>query len=245
MMIRRRKLQSGATALALGLAVATVGAAQDGGNVSMEVMGAITATLDGEAREWVTITGERDGQIGASANFQRIEMSVPGMSDSLGEMADELSDAERAQLEAIEEAMARATQGAAGGMENISLSISGHDTDSPNILTDQVLALDIHLTNADVAPGTAMPAEIMYVVESGGQMVPELFYVSGEDGSDSTVTFDRLDLSAGSAHAEGRFAATLCRMEGENLMDGADLSDCMPVEGRFDTPLHQEETYRP
>ncbi|MCC5969984.1 MAG: hypothetical protein JJU15_08535 [Pararhodobacter sp.] len=231
-------------AAALVIAPAAPGSAQDSGSVTMTVMGALTATLDGDAREWVTISGEMRGETGASANWQRIEISVPTFGDTLGAMAGQLSEEERAQVQALDQLMGQVTERAMGGFQSINLTISGHDPASPNILTDQVLALDVHLNSADIAPGTTMDADITYVVDGSGGFIPRLFYTSSDTDTQASVTFDRLDLTPGGGHAEGSFSAELCKMEGANLISGPDLSDCIHVEGRFDTALVEEEPYR-
>jgi len=88
-------------------------------------------------------------------------------------------------------------------------------------------------------------ADITYVLEASGSFIPAVFYTSSDGGGEASVTFERLDLDAGVGHATGSFQGTLCRMEGARLMDGPDLSDCLPAEGRFDTALQEEEPYRP
>lgn len=227
----------------------------DDGPVTMDVLGTISAKLDGEDREWLTIAGQLNGEDGASANWQCIEMSIPSFADGVGAVGGVLSDEERAQLGMLDdmfsggnpmaEMMEQITGQPVGGGEHINLTISGHDPASPNILTEQVLALDVFLTSAEPPLGVPIPADISYFVESSGGFIPAVFYFSGEDDAEASVTFDQLDLTPGGGHASGSFRASLCRMEGARLMDGADLSDCMPVEGRFDTALIEEAAYSP
>ncbi|MCC5986556.1 MAG: hypothetical protein JJT95_02665 [Pararhodobacter sp.] len=227
----------------------------DDGPATMEVLGRVNARLGNDEREWVTIAGEIRGQHAASANFQRIEISMPGFADTFGAMAGVLSEEEQEQLGMLDQLFTENNPMAAimeeltgqriDGSDQISLTISGHDPTSPNILTEQVLALDVHLTSAQPPLGRPIPAEVTYVLEASGGFIPAVFYTSGEGGAEASVSFDRLELGPDGAHATGSFHATICRMEGARLMDGADMSDCMPVEGSFDTALVEEEPFRP
>ena len=225
------------------------------GPATMDVLGRLNATLGGEEREWLTLAGEIRGQQGASANFQRIEFSVPSFSDTFGAISDELSDEEREQLGMLDDLFGgdnpmagiveQLTGQPAGGTGHINLDISGHDPASSNILTEQVLSLDVYLYSDEPPLGEPMQADITYVLEASGSFIPAVFYTSSDGGGEASVTFERLDLDAGVGHATGSFQGTLCRMEGARLMDGPDLSDCLPAEGRFDTALQEEEPYRP
>ena len=220
---------------------------------TLEVLGSVTGTIGRTERAWLTLQGEIRGVAGATAFWRRTEIAIPGFGDTLGAMLDGLPDAERAEIEAGVGALdgllrgdgpAAKTLGQLSGTRGgahsyLDLTIGAHDPDSPNILTDGTLTLEISLPDDPVAPGTSLPATVTHVVKSGS-LVPQLFYVSGEDGSEGRVTFDRLELEPGGGHAAGRFAATLCRMEPARLMEGADLSDCIPVEGIFDTALGED-----
>ncbi|MCC5972782.1 MAG: hypothetical protein JJT81_01895 [Rubellimicrobium sp.] len=221
------------------------------GPITMDVLGQVTATLDGQEREWLTIAGRIRGRDVASANWQRIEFSVPGFAETFGDIADDLTDEERAQLDMLDGFFSdnnplagiveELTGEPAGTPDDVSLTISGHDPESSNILTEQVLSLDIYLTTVTPPLGVPLPVDVTFFVEASDSFIPAVFYVSGEDGTEASVTFEALDLTPGGGHARGTFQATLCRMEGARLMDGADLSDCMPVEGSFDTALIEEE----
>ncbi len=223
------------------------------GGATLEVLGTLTATLDGTEREWLTLRGEIRGEEGATAHWRQTEIEIPGFAATMGSMLDQLPAEERARIEAqlgaldgmmrgegqVAEAL-DGLSGTRGGVHrHLDLIIGGHDPESPNILTDGTLTLEVALPNDPVVPGTTLPVEVIYVVE-GGSMIPRLFYVSGEDGSEARVTFDRLELEPGGGHAAGRFSATLCRMESARLMEGADLSDCIPAEGMFDTALGED-----
>ena len=223
------------------------------GGATLEVLGSVTGTVGGTDREWLTLQGEIRGEDGATAFWRRTEIAIPSFGDTLGGMIDALPEAERAEIEAQVQALDQLTRGdgtvadvlgqisgtRGGGHSFTDLTIGGHDPDSPNILTDGTLTLELTLPDGPVAAGTTLPATVTYVVE-GGSLIPQLFYVSGEDGREGSVTFDRLEIAPGGGHAIGRFEATLCRMEAARLMAGPDLSDCIPAVGVFDTALGED-----
>ncbi len=61
-------------------------------------------------------------------------------------------------------------------------------------------------------------------------------YWTSEDASESArITFDRLDTATDTPHASGTFEAVLCLVA--ELGEDADLGNCKPIAGRFDTQL--------
>lgn len=252
-------------ALALGLALLPTAPAllqgapaqADSGSVTMDVLGTLSASLDGEADEWLTITGTLDGETGASASWEHMTFDMPGGSDLQSQFmamaGDQVSEEERRQLEQLGALLGESNpiaemfgqmMGVPGmGKGMVRISIAGHHPASPNILSEQVLALDVTLgAGADPASftGQAHPADIQYVAENSSGFLPDVFYVSGEDGHPATVVFERLELEPGGGHASGRFEGSLCRMESARLMEGPDLSDCIRAEGHFDTALVEQ-----
>lgn len=219
----------------------------DDGPVTMTVLGSVKGTLDGQAREWVTISGDIHHEASSSASWQRTSISIPGFADTFGSMLGAISDEDQAQLETLDQMFSgensladligQMTGEAVGGQDFINLTISGHDPDSPNILTERVLSLDVTLDSMDAPLGVPVSADISYYVDASGGFIPKLFYISGEGGAQASVTFTQLDLGPDGGHAKGSFKGTLCRMEGARLMDGPDLSDCMQADGQFDTSL--------
>lgn len=233
------------------------GAAADDGAVSLDVLGSVTGSLGGEEREWLTIAGEPGTQRHASASWRRSEMEMPDMSQLqsqiMGAMGRELSAEELRQMEQMGEMMSGEgpmadvlgqMMGGAGMTREppIRLTISGHDPASPNILTEQVLIIDVSLPGGAEAAlsAEAVPAEIAYYAEHSGGFVPDVFYVSGEEAQAGQVVFERLELAPDGGHAAGRFEAELCRMEGARLNEGPDPTDCRSVNGQFDTKLVAE-----
>lgn len=223
----------------------------DDGPVTMTVLGSVTGILDGEAREWVTISGEINHEASSSANWRRTRISVPGFADTFGSMMGEMTGEDQAQLETLDQMFSgengladligQMTGEAVGGQEFLSVSISGHDPASPNILTERVLSLEISFNSMDAPLDVPVPAEISYFVDASGGFIPKLFYVSGDGGPEAHVTFTQLDLGPKGGHAQGSFKGTLCRMEGARLLDGPDLSACIDVEGQFDTELAESD----
>lgn len=220
--------------------------------VSMQVLGTVSGTLDGKAREWKTISGNVDGMDIVSANWESDKFEMPESDDFAVQMkevlGDQLGEEERRQLEQMgvmlegmnpmAEMFGQITDSM--GKEPIALNITGHDPSSPNIVTEQILTIHVSIDIGDgpaALLGNAMPAEIAYYVEHSGGLIPDVFYVSDEDDSVATVTFDALEITPDGGKAVGRFQASLCRIDGKQLMKGADLSDCMRAEGSFDTAL--------
>src|SRR5699024_12483 len=128
----------------------------------------------------------------------------------------------------------------AGG-DTTTLTIGGHDLESPNIMMERALSLEVELANSDdpeAMLGKELPVEVMYVEEAAGFM-PKVTYNSGEDDKPAHVVFEKLELGEDSGHASGSFRASLCRIDMSKLGtdDAVDLSDCIPVEAEFDTEL--------
>ena len=221
----------------------------------MEVLGSINATLAGEEREWLTISGELSGRQVDSATWERIEPVLPGgggMEDQIRhamEMAgDHISPEERAELEALlndpdnplADMFAQAGVPQAGDLTMFTLTLTGLDPDSPNMLSERVLNINAGPFDSDQPEqllNRSLQVDIVYSERHGGGMVPEVFYVSDHDAKPASITFDRLEFGPDGGHAAGQFEASLCRMEAERLMAGPDLDDCRSVSGRFDTAL--------
>lgn len=251
-----------AVVLALFISPVSVTSAKDepaGSSVSMDVMGSITATLNGKEAEWLTISGnlKGEGEV-ASANWNRFTVGAVEKSESMDNIMQQaqsqMSAEERHQFEQMRAMLAEADADnplaamlgpmfGAGNMHQagpITVSISGHNPDSPNILTEQVLSLAVTLngqTNLASLPGKTIPADIHYIAEGSGEMLPAVIYVSDENEHAAKVTFEKIKLDSEDAYAAGRFEAKLCRFDLAKLMEGPDLSDCMQVAGAFDTAL--------
>src|SRR5699024_7397606 len=93
----------------------------------------------------------------------------------------------------------------------VTVAISGHRPDSPDVRTDQVLGIDLLLEDVSdpaALTGKRMPAEVYYIPEGSGGMAPDVLYVSGEGGGMGAVTLDRLEIDEGGGHASGHFEAS-------------------------------------
>lgn len=243
---------------ASGLPSSGGSAEADSGSVTMEVLGMVSAIFDGEAREWLTITGDFEGQKLASAYWKHISFDISGGADIgaqfLALAGEQVTEEERRQIEQLGSLLEGQNPMAEifgqmtgvpglGGGGMVAISIVGHNPSSPNILKEELLSLDITLDGGSdpaTLTGQAHAADIMYVVENPSGYVPDIFYVSGEDGHPAQVVFERLELEPGGGHAAGHFEGSLCRMESARLWEGPNLSDCILVEGNFHTTLVEE-----
>ncbi len=227
---------------ALGAGYTGVVAAQDG--ATLDVLGKIEASWNGEEREWLTLGGTIDGQATNSASWHRIVMAMPSMGEAFANLAQSLPPEERAKVEAMGKRLQAQNRGGqnANVRSTIELTINGHNPNSPSILTEQVLSLNVPLHTGKATLGTPMEAQISYVHEAAENgPVPKIIYGSGNDGTEPTVTFEALELEGDEGYAKGTFSATLCRFNMQRLFDGPDLSDCVDVAGSFDTALVQDD----
>src|SRR5699024_9154383 len=125
-----------------------------------------------------------------------------------------------------------------GEADPITLNITGHDPGSRNILTEQVLSIHVDLdvdSKADSVsvPDAPMPANIAYYKEHSGKAMPDEFYVSAGSEPAATVSFDTLKIDEEGGEASGSFEASLCRLKGDQITQGPDLSECLPLKGTF------------
>lgn len=229
--------------------------AQQGG-ATLDVRGTISATLRGVEREWVTISGDVRGEpIGSAFWGVQGAGEMPDLAEAMASMGGQMSEAERAQMEAMASMMADGNGPmagmlgqmgggtAAGGTGRVDLTISGHDPASPNILFEQVLVIvveDIDQDQAAALKGRTVPARVMFYDEYTSGTMADVFYVAGDGVGDASVVFDALELQSGGGQATGSFSASMCRMEAARMMEGPDLDNCLAVEGRFDTTLDEE-----
>lgn len=109
------------------------------------------------------------------------------------------------------------------------VSIQGHDPQSESIMTN-VLSLDITLMG-NAASAAITDATVSYF--PGGMSEP--FYNSEQSGTRTQIVFDGLSLEDGASRATGSFTAVACRKD--DFFSEADKSDCLPVEGVFETAL--------
>ncbi|RDD99789.1 hypothetical protein DTW92_02525 [Paracoccus pantotrophus] len=114
-----------------------------------------------------------------------------------------------------------------------SIQIQAHDPESESIMRN-VLTIEVSLMGSD-ASASIMETTISWWPE--GMSPP--YYLGDDNGTAPEVVFDRLSLEDGGS-AQGRFSAVLCRRD--SLLAEADTSDCLPVEGTFDTALRKAET---
>lgn len=110
-----------------------------------------------------------------------------------------------------------------------SLSVTG--------LGDDNARIDISVTFFSDAPDEeTLPfsVEVSYAPTGTAE-----HWISDEADETNNVTFTTLGFEGDSGHATGTFSATLCYAEGYE--EDADMSNCRPIEGSFDTPIEIEE----
>lgn len=113
-----------------------------------------------------------------------------------------------------------------------SISIQAHDPEAESIMSN-VLSIEVSLMGSDAAASMIEPSVSWW---PEGMSSP--FYLSEDSGTDPEVIFDALSLKDG-ASAQGSFSAVVCRRDG--MFAEADTSDCLPVEGTFDTALRKAD----
>lgn len=111
------------------------------------------------------------------------------------------------------------------------VTIQAHDPDAGGRL-QRVLSLDFSLTGRD-ASTSVMEATLSWWPE--GMRKP--FYLSEDSGTEVAIALERLSLDEGDPEAAGTFSALLCRKD--SLFAAIDNSDCLSVEGSFDTVLRK------
>ncbi|MDK3075264.1 hypothetical protein QO034_19440 [Sedimentitalea sp. JM2-8] len=111
------------------------------------------------------------------------------------------------------------------------VSIQGHDPQAESIMSN-VLSLDIMLMGSD-ASAAVTEATVSYFPKG----MNEPFYSSDESGTQTQVVFEALSFDDGVPKAKGSFTALVCRKD--DFFTEADQSDCLPVEGTFETALRK------
>ncbi|WP_417248290.1 hypothetical protein [Celeribacter sp.] len=110
-----------------------------------------------------------------------------------------------------------------------SISIQGHDPKAESIMSN-VLSLDIMVMGND-ASATVTTATVSYFPDG----MSAAFYNNEHSATQAQVVFDTLSLEDGASRAVGRFTAVVCRKD--DYFSETDETDCIPVEGVFDTVL--------
>lgn len=114
-----------------------------------------------------------------------------------------------------------------------SISIQAHDPEAGSLMRN-VLSIEVSLMGSDASASIIEPSVSWW---PEGMSPP--FYLSEDSGTAPEVVFDTLSLEDGAAAAKGRFSAVVCRRD--SMLAEADTSDCLPVEGTFDTALREAD----
>ncbi|MWD29668.1 hypothetical protein E0K89_019490 [Aquicoccus sp. SCR17] len=114
-----------------------------------------------------------------------------------------------------------------------SLSIQAHDPDAESVMQG-ILTIEISLMGTD-ASAAMMDASVSWWPE--GMNAP--FYMNEDIGGDLSISIDTLSLEEEGSTITGSFSSQLCRKD--SFFADADMGECIPVEGRFDTSLKKAE----
>ncbi|AKH44341.1 hypothetical protein FHS61_002989 [Altererythrobacter atlanticus] len=111
------------------------------------------------------------------------------------------------------------------------ISVQAHDPDADSVMHN-VINLGFTLAGEDASAPLA-GVTISYFPDG----MDEPFYSSESSETAPQISLESLSLEEGSASAIGQFTASLCRKA--RFFAEADTSDCMNVEGSFDTALRK------
>lgn len=112
------------------------------------------------------------------------------------------------------------------------LALQAHDPRAESRMKN-VLTLDLSIMGSD-ASASVTAATVSYWPEGMG----EPFYTSDEGGQ-VQVSLETLSLDKASGQTTGRFNSTVCRKESH--FAEIDTSDCLTIDGSFDTALQQDQ----
>lgn len=211
----------------------------------MTVTGSVDAEVDGIDRQWLTISGEVDGDFMQSASWRPFVLPVNPMTEMMEGMPEAQREQMQARMEAMAESMGADNPAAQmfGGdaSEQITLRITAFDPDSDRILREGMLTIELppfSAENIDTFIGTTQSADISLFKNFGEST--GLHVSSHSLGTEATVEFDRLEIVPDGGVAEGQFEGTLCPLS-VVMQNNGDAGDCILVVGRFDTELGEGE----
>jgi hypothetical protein len=211
----------------------------------MTVTGSVDAEVEGVERQWLTISGEIDGDFMQSASWRPFELPANPMAEMLEGMPEAQREQMQAQMETMADAMGADNPAAqmfgGGASDQITLRITAFDPDSDRILREGMLTIELppfSTENIDTLIGTTQSADISLFKNFGEST--GLHVSSHSLGTEATVEFDRLEIVPDGGVAEGQFEGTLCPLS-VVMQNNSDDADCILVVGRFDTELGEGE----
>ena len=217
-------------AVAVLLAVPVVSSAQQ--TRSVDVLGSITAEIDGQTREWLTINGVGDDKEEGSAGWSAY---APPAVPRPSHLSDE-------QFAAVMERMGGmfGAKAGPGGDDLVKVQISGFDPNAERMLRDGVLTIELSPFSAgdvDSLLERRLEANVAYFKDFGDAQ--GLFVSTDDSGIAATVAFEALEIAEGGGHAEGEFEAGLCPVAAMMGGGAIDPDDCLRIVGRFSTELDE------
>lgn len=204
---------------------------------TVDVLGSITADVDGEQYKWLTISGGIEGMDGASAIWLPHSRALPA---GVIEQMEQMSEQQRTAMDMIAGALGESNPLAAGeGL--VDVRITGFDPEAERMLREGMLSIEVTRFPAqdlDAALSTRHDADVSYFRNRGP--VTGLYVSAHSVGRQAQVEFDRLEIDA-PGHAQGRFSATLCPI---NALMGRepDRDVCISISGEFASELIEETT---
>lgn len=111
------------------------------------------------------------------------------------------------------------------------ISVQAHDPDAESVMSN---VFNVSFTLAGEGASAPLTGVTISYFPEG---MDEPFYSSESSETAPQISLEFLSLEEGSALAIGQFTASLCRKE--RFFAEADTSDCMNVEGSFDTALRK------
>lgn len=256
-----RRVLYGASALAFMVAGAGYAHAETikRGNKSYQVIGAVAADLGDKKQEWVVIDSHVAPGLEGSAFWEIETFEMPTQDEMKKQMQElmsqgEVSAEQKQQMEMALQMLEQfgplfegmAEMGLLDNEDNetLSIHIAAFDPQAKDFLDEGGIRLNVDLPVSAFESGGEVSSDeldMYYIVKGGNTLfLPEVAYWGDDSNVPTTVTFTSFTFNDdGTAHAQGHFSGELCRWEKAKMMQGPDSSDCMMVEGGFDTKLVQ------
>ena len=127
--------------------------------------------------------------------------------------------------------------------ERWTLTVTGHDPESDDILRENILVVSAPLGSGEDPEALFDQVdrpEITWVKENGFR--PEVAYTSNEHPHENAeITIEHLELNGDTGYARGTAFATACRFDMTDIMSGVDGDDCVDIDVSFDTEFMLDE----
>lgn len=112
------------------------------------------------------------------------------------------------------------------------ITVQAHDPKAKGIMHN-VITLEMSVAGKDAA-ATVTPGAVAWWPKG----MRGTFYINEGNETETKIELDAFSMGS-EGHIKGRFFSTICRKD--SMFAAADTSDCLPVEGRFDTALQKSD----